>query len=138
LKFIRLVVPGALVIADAKRGDLGNTARFYADAFFSQYRCDGITVNPYMGIESLAPYEAFDDRAIFVLCLTSNPGSSQFQLRGTPPLYEQVALAVQERQTVKPVYWMVAGATQTGDSLKKIKTLAPDVPLLIPGIGEQG
>ncbi|MBL8021321.1 MAG: orotidine-5'-phosphate decarboxylase [Leptospirales bacterium] len=135
---IRKVAPEALIVADAKRGDLGNTAKFYAQTFFDRYDCDGLTVNPYMGIESLQPYDTYPDRGVFALCLTSNPGAAEFQLRGTPPLYEAVAAAVEARHRLTGNYWMVAGATREAESFSRIKSLAPNVPLLIPGIGAQG
>ncbi|MCE9599230.1 MAG: orotidine-5'-phosphate decarboxylase [Spirochaetia bacterium] len=138
IETIRKESPESLIVADAKRGDLGNTARFYAQTFFDTYDCDGLTVNPYMGLESLHPYDSYPDRGVFTLCLTSNPGAAQFQLRGTPPLYEEVAAAVEERQRITGNYWMVAGATRASESLTRIKKLAPSVPLLIPGIGAQG
>lgn len=135
---IRREAPEALIVADAKRGDLANTARFYAETFFKTYNCDGLTVNPYMGMESLAPYDQFSDRGVFALCLTSNPGAVDFQMQGSPPLFEQVARSVQERNAITRNYWMVAGATRDADSLSRIKSIAPSVPLLIPGVGAQG
>lgn len=138
IETIRKEAPDALIVADAKRGDLANTARFYAQTFFDVYDCDGLTVNPYMGIESLHPYDEYTTRGVFALCLTSNPGAGEFQLRGTPPLYEEVAAAVEARHRLTGNYWMVAGATRTGESLTRIKQVAPSVPLLIPGIGAQG
>ncbi len=135
---IRREAPGALIVADAKRGDLANTARFYADTFFRTYDCDGVTVNPYMGMDSLAPYDSSADRAVFALCLTSNPGAADFQMQGEPPLFERIAASIAARNEQTRNYWMVAGATRTSESLSRIRALAPRVPLLIPGVGAQG
>ena len=130
--------PGALILADAKRGDIGNTAGAYARAFFERADFDAITVSPYMGLESLEPFYAYSDKATIVLCLTSNPGASEFQLSGEPALYEKVAASVQSLHRETGNLWMVAGATRSSEHLQKIRSLAPTVPLLIPGIGAQG
>lgn len=135
---IRRFAPDVPIVADAKRGDLANTARFYAKTFFETYPCDGLTVNPYMGMDSLEPYLEHKDRGVFVLCLTSNPGASDFQMSGDPPLFEAVALAMENQNKKSGNVWMVGGATRSTEQLKRIKTLAPSVPLLVPGIGAQG
>ncbi len=135
---IRRISPESLIVADAKRGDLANTSRFYARTFFEVYDCDGVTVNPYMGMDSLKPYLDFAERGVFVLCLTSNPGASDFQLQGTPPLYEVVASSMEEQNQKSSNVWMVAGATKSVEQLKRIRAIAPSVPFLVPGIGAQG
>lgn len=135
---IRKISADSLIIADAKRGDLANTSRFYARTFFEVYDCDGVTVNPYMGMDSLEPYLAFKDRGVFVLCLTSNPGAADFQLHGSPPLFERVASSIEEQNQKTGNVWMVGGATRSIEQLARIKTAAPSVPLLVPGIGAQG
>ncbi|HWR82665.1 MAG TPA: orotidine-5'-phosphate decarboxylase [Candidatus Deferrimicrobium sp.] len=126
------------VIIDAKRGDIGNTASFYADALFDQLQADWVTLNPYMGYDSLRPFLEYKDKGIFVLCLTSNPGAKDFQLLHVDgiPLYRVVA--------EKVYYWnkdhncgLVVGATVPGQ-LKEIRQIAGDMPLLIPGVGTQG
>lgn len=138
LEGIRKVAPESLVVADAKRGDLGNTARFYARTFFDVYGCDGLTVNPYMGMDSLEPYLSHADRGVFVLCLTSNSGASDFQLKGEPPLFEVVAASMEKQNQKSGNVWMVAGATKSSGQLERIRAIAPSVPLLVPGIGAQG
>lgn len=135
---IRRISPEALIIADAKRGDLANTSRFYARAFFDEYGCDGVTVNPYMGMDSLEPYFAFAERGVFALCLTSNPGAADFQLHGTPPLFERVASFMEKQNQKTHNVWMVAGATKSVEQLSRIRSIAPTVPFLVPGIGAQG
>lgn len=126
------------IILDAKRGDIGNTAAQYAESLFEGLRATWVTVNPYMGYDSLRPFLEYKDRGVFVLCLTSNPGSKDFQLLdvGGKPLYQVVA--------EKVAYWnnynncgLVVGATQP-EQLKEIRSIAQDMPLLIPGVGAQG
>lgn len=135
---IRRFAPDVPIIADAKRGDLANTARFYAKTFFETYDCDGLTVNPYMGMDSLEPYLAYLDRGVFVLCLTSNPGAADFELHGSPPLFEAVAARMETENQKSSNVWMVAGATKSTEQLKRIRAIAPSVPFLVPGIGAQG
>jgi orotidine-5'-phosphate decarboxylase len=131
------------IIVDAKRGDLGNTARNYASAIFDVYGCDAVTVNPYLGYDSVAPFLAYEEKAIFFLCRTSNPSASDFQdllvcdKNGQKRLlYEVIAQRVQ--------LWnrfgncgLVVGATYPQE-LKAIRSLCPDLPILIPGVGVQG
>jgi len=126
------------IILDAKRGDIGNTAAHYAQALFGRFRADWVTVNPYMGYDSIRPFLDFQDKGVFVLCLTSNPGSKDFQTLRVEgrPLYELVA--------EKVAYWnkdqnfgLVVGATAP-EQLKLIRNIAGEMPLLIPGVGAQG
>lgn len=138
LRGLRQIAPEALIVADAKRGDLANTARFYARTFFETYDCDGLTVNPYMGMDSLAPYFEYRERGIFALCLTSNAGSIDFELHGSPPLFEVVASRMEEQNQKTGNVWMVAGATRAAEQLSRIRKAAPGVPFLVPGIGAQG
>ena len=135
---IRTLAPAAQIIGDAKRGDISNTTRGYARAAFERFGFDAVTANAYMGMESLEPFLEYRDRATIVLCLTSNPGANQFQLQGAPPLFEQVARAVAERNTVTRNLWLVVGATRSADGIRRVRELAPSVPLLVPGIGAQG
>ena len=135
---IREQDPTALIIADAKRGDIGNSAAAYARAFFEELDCDALTVNPYMGDDTLKPYLAHTNRAVIILCLTSNPGASVFQLAGDPPLYLRVARESALLQKEFGNVWMVVGATRTPEQMKRIRETAPDVPWLVPGIGAQG
>jgi orotidine-5'-phosphate decarboxylase len=129
---------GVITIGDAKRGDIGNTAEMYARALFGELGFGAATVNPYMGGDSVEPFLRDPERGAFVLALTSNPGGKDFQYlkTGRRPLYSQVVR--------KGVEWnrrrncgLVVGATRPTE-LKSIRRLAPDLPILIPGIGAQG
>lgn len=126
------------VILDGKRGDIGNTAGFYAEAMYEQLNADWVTLNPYMGYDSMRPFLEYEDKGVFVLCLTSNTGAKDFQLLQVEgkPLYRIVA--------EKVAYWnkeencgLVVGATQP-QQLKELRDVAGDMPLLIPGVGVQG
>jgi orotidine-5'-phosphate decarboxylase len=128
------------VILDAKRGDIGNTSRMYARAAFDYLGVDAITVNPYMGYDGVAPFLEYTDKGVFVLCLTSNKSSEDFQkqsLANGGKLYELVAetaLTWNENRNV----CLVVGATKP-DQLKELRRIAGnDIPILIPGIGAQG
>ncbi len=127
-----------LRIADAKRGDIGNTSRMYARAVFEHLGADAVTVHPLMGGDSVAPFLEDESRGAFFLCLTSNPGSRDFQHLdcGGRPLYEVIARQVQQ-WNARGNCGLVVGATQP-DQLAAIRQLAPELPLLIPGIGAQG
>ena len=131
------------VVLDAKRGDIGNTAKAYAKAVFDDFGADAVTLSPYMGIDSLQPFFDYTDRGCFVLCRTSNKGSSDFQLLqvGDMYLYEAVAHKIIEwNKAYNHNIGAVVGATQI-EELRKIATLFSDKgypPLLIPGVGTQG
>ncbi|OGN89895.1 MAG: orotidine 5'-phosphate decarboxylase, partial [Chloroflexi bacterium RBG_13_46_14] len=130
------------VIADAKRGDIGNTAKGYARAIFELYKFDAVTVNPYLGLDAIEPFTSYIDKGVFILCRTSNPGAMDFQSlecesdNGKRPLYEIVAIKASEMNTNGNV-GLVVGATYP-EELKVIRGLQPDMPFLIPGIGAQG
>ena len=130
------------VIIDAKRGDIGNTAKAYAKALFEGYGADAVTVSPYLGRDSLEPFMAYEDRGLFVLCRTSNAGAADFQSAlvrtdgGEQPLYEVVAARVNEWNTADNL-GLVVGATYPAE-LKAIRRAYPTLPLLIPGVGTQG
>ena len=133
-----------IVIADAKRGDIGNTARMYAEAVFTQFNCDAITVNPYMGADSVAPFLAYPNRAAFVLGLTSNAGAADFEQlpvqvgHASMPLFQVVAQKVAEwGGSAKGTAGLVVGATQAADLLG-LRGALPGMPFLIPGVGAQG
>ncbi len=127
----------ALTIGDAKRGDIGNSARNYARAVFDHLDFDAVTVNPYMGRDALEPFIADPAKGAFVLCLTSNPGSGDFQRHtAEQPLYLEVA-SWAERLNTNGNVGLVAGATHP-DDLARIRRAAPSLPFLIPGIGAQG
>jgi orotidine-5'-phosphate decarboxylase len=129
---------GAIVIADAKRGDLGNSASFYAKAFFETYGCDAITVNPYMGFDSVEPFASSEDRGCFILCLTSNPGAIHFEMHGHPPLYQLVAERARVLSQNHQNIGLVVGATRDPALIRRIRGIAPEMPFLIPGVGTQG
>lgn len=132
-------IPGDIItIGDAKRGDIGNTAALYARSLLDDYGFTATTVNPYMGTDSVAPFISREDRGAFVLAVTSNPGARDIQylpVRGKP-VYEHVVARVKKWNT-RNNCGLVAGATKPRE-LKRIRSLAPGMPLLIPGIGAQG
>jgi orotidine-5'-phosphate decarboxylase len=127
-------------IADAKRGDIGNTSSLYAKAFFETMDFDSITVAPYMGEDSVKPFLQFKDKWVILLAHTSNPGSSDFQLIESKvtgrKLYEEVLLKSQQWGTPDQLMYVV-GATQT-EKLESIRALAPEHFFLVPGVGAQG
>lgn len=136
IKHIPIDIP---IIGDAKRGDIGNTAKAYAKALFPVFSFDAATVNPYLGFDSIEPFLQYSDKGVFILCRTSNPGATDFQdLSCTTgfPLYEVVARKAKE-WNVHGNIGLVVGATYP-EELKKIRQLCPEMPLLIPGIGAQG
>mgnify|MGYP001096394987 CR=1 FL=1 len=127
------------IIGDAKRGDIGNTAKAYAKALFSTFAFDAATVNPYLGLDSIQPFINYQDKGIFILCRTSNPSATDFQNLRCPagfPLYEMVAHKA-KKWNVYGNIGLVVGATYP-EELKKIRSLCPQMCLLIPGIGTQG
>lgn len=131
--------PECLSIADAKRADIGNTSRQYAKAFFEAWPFDSITVAPYMGCDSLEPFFEYEDKLVFVLCLTSNPGSADFEERRLDdgmPLYRAVLDRVRSWQRNGNA-GIVVGATKAG-LLQTLRQEAPDLFFLIPGVGAQG
>lgn len=125
-------------IADAKRGDIGNTSKMYAKAFFDEMKADAITVAPYMGADSVMPFLDFEGKWVILLALTSNSGSQDFQVLevGEEPLYERVIRSSQVWGTPEQLMYVV-GATQTTE-LENVRRLAPDHFLLVPGVGAQG
>jgi orotidine-5'-phosphate decarboxylase len=127
-------------IADAKRGDIGNTSSLYAKAFFESMDFDSVTVAPYMGEDSVKPFLQFKDKWVILLAHTSNPGSSDFQLIESKvtgrKLYEEVLLKSQQWGTQDQLMYVV-GATQA-EKMESIRALAPDHFFLVPGVGAQG
>jgi len=125
-------------IGDAKRGDIGNTAKAYAKALFSIFGFDAATVNPYLGLDSMEPFISYHDKGIFILCRTSNRGAWDFQNLCTngSPLYEIVAQKAKEWNIYSNI-GLVVGATYP-EELKKVRSICPEMCLLIPGIGAQG
>ena len=129
-----------LVIADAKRGDIGNSARFYAQAVFEQLKCDACTVSPYMGKDAVEPFLTYEGRATFVLARTTNEGARALQecRCEEEPIYVRVArLVAGWDETAPGTAGLVAGATDL-DSLRVLREKAPRLPFLIPGVGAQG
>ena len=136
--------PGVPVILDAKRGDIGSTAEQYAREVFERYRADAVTLSPYMGFDSIEPYLAYPDRGAILLCRTSNAGGSDLQALGIADghasgerIFERVARLVSGPWNRTGQLGLVVGATFP-DELRRVRELAPRVPLLVPGIGAQG
>ena len=138
VEYVRLNYPDLFLIADAKRGDIGNTARMYAKTFFETMDFDAVTVAPYMGADSVTPFLAYKNRWAIVLALTSNASATQFQMaeKEGKPLYRAV---MEEMMSISnPDNMMfVVGATKA-DKLKEIRSFCPDNFLLVPGVGAQG
>lgn len=144
IDYIKAEAPGVPVILDAKRGDIGNTNEHYARMAFDNFGADAITIHPYLGWEANKPFLDRADRGIFVLCRTSNPGAGEFQNLPTnrgmvESLYQKVAKNVfrQDKWNYNGNCGLVAGATYP-DEISQVRAIAPDIPLLIPGIGKQG
>jgi len=135
--------PATPVILDAKRGDIGSTAEQYAVEAFERFKADAITVNPYMGRDSVDPYLAWPDKGVILLCRTSNPGGSDLQFlevdtpHGRMKLYEHVARTVAEDWNASGNCGLVVGATFPAE-IARVRELTGDMPLLVPGIGAQG
>lgn len=135
---IRELAPHAVVILDAKRGDIGSTAAMYAREAFERYGADAVTLNPYLGTESLEPFFEYEDRGTVILCRTSNPGAGEIQdWPRADPLYARVARLAASKWNPQGNLMLVAGATHPAE-LRRIRELAPDIPLLVPGLGAQG
>lgn len=130
--------PDIFSIADAKRGDIGNTAFQYAKAFFENLSFDSITVNPYMGRDSVEPFLSYEDKYTILLTLTSNSGANDFQFFGSPnkPLFNRVIEVSKKWENANRLMYVV-GANQI-DQISKIRDLLPDSFFLVPGIGMQG
>lgn len=140
---VRNVPKDIPVIADAKRGDIGNTAKAYARAIFANLNCDATTVNPYLGFDSIEPFIEYRDRGVFILCRTSNIGARDFQslfCQEQPGRQCQLFELVAQKASQWNIYGnlgLVVGATYP-EELSLIRQSHPDMPLLIPGIGAQG
>lgn len=138
VKYIRETYPDIFVIADAKRGDIGNTSKMYAKAFLENTPFDAITVAPYMGEDSVTPFLSYKDKWVVLLALTSNKGADDFQYHSDDgiKLFERV-LSVSQRWGNTDNMMYVVGATRA-EMLKNIRKLVPDHFLLVPGVGAQG
>lgn len=139
IQYIRDEAPEVPVILDAKRGDIGNTNTFYAQAAFDHLRADAITVNPYAGQEGMQPFLDRADKGVFVWCRSSNGGAEEFQDLdvGGMPLYLKVAENVGKHWNKNGNCGLVVGATRCED-MERVRKVAPELPMLIPGIGAQG
>jgi orotidine-5'-phosphate decarboxylase len=126
------------IIADAKRGDIGNTSKYYAQTFFETYACDAVTIAPYMGEDSVTPFLGFEDKWAIVLGLTSNKGANDFQLQtmGNEMLYQTVLRKVASWGNDENIMFVV-GATQAS-SMIELRKIIPNHFLLVPGVGAQG
>jgi orotidine-5'-phosphate decarboxylase len=139
ISYLKKFYPEHLIIADAKRGDIGNTSAMYAKTFFDEYNVDALTVAPYMGEDSITPFLEYDNKWVIVLALTSNKGSHDFQLtqdQNGERLFEKVLRRTQDWGTIENMMYVV-GATQ-GEMFKDIRKCAPQHFLLVPGVGAQG
>lgn len=143
MEHMRRNAPHVPVILDAKRGDIGSTAEQYALEAFERYGADAVTLSPFMGFDSVAPYLKHEGKGAFLLCRTSNPGGSDLQgqrladVEGQPFLYEHVAKLAQGPWNLNGQLGLVVGATYPAE-IERVRELAPTVPLLIPGVGAQG
>ncbi|HVN46215.1 MAG TPA: orotidine-5'-phosphate decarboxylase [Steroidobacteraceae bacterium] len=138
IEYIHRTRPGIPVILDAKRGDIGNTAERYAIEAFERYGADAVTVNPYLGGDSLEPFLRHAERGVLVLCRTSNPGAGDLQdlpVAGRP-LYQVVAELAARRWNSRGNCLLVVGATYPRE-LAAVRALVGDMPLLVPGVGAQ-
>ena len=139
IEYIHRVHPGIPVILDAKRGDIGNTAERYAIEAFERYGADAVTVNPYLGGDSLEPFLRHAERGVLILCRTSNPGAVDLQdlvVQGRP-LYQVVAELAARRWNSRGNCLLVVGATYPRE-LAEVRALVGEMPLLVPGVGAQG
>ena len=143
MEHMRRMAPGVPIILDAKRGDIGSTAEQYAKEAFERYGADAVTLSPFMGFDSVQPYLKFEGKGAFLLCRTSNPGGDDLQnqrlssVGGAPLLYEHVARLAQGPWNLNGQLGLVVGATYPNE-IERVRSVAPTLPLLIPGVGAQG
>ncbi|MDF3035940.1 MAG: pyrF [Paucimonas sp.] len=138
-RYVKQKYPHIPLVLDAKRGDIGATAEQYAREAYERYAADAVTVNPYMGFDSVAPYLEWKDRGVIILCRTSNPGGSDLQFLNVDgkPLYQHVASLVADKWNTNGQCGLVVGATFPNE-LAEVRKRVGDMPLLVPGIGAQG
>ena len=140
---MRRNAPHVPIILDAKRGDIGATAEQYAIEAFERYGADAVTLSPFMGFDSVQPYLKHHGKGAFLLCRTSNPGGDDLQnqrlasVAGQPLLYEHIAKLAQGHWNLNGQLGLVVGATYPAE-IERVRSLAPTLPLLIPGVGAQG
>ena len=143
MAYMRKVAPHVPIILDAKRGDIGSTAEQYAIEAFERYGADAVTLSPFMGFDSVAPYLKHHGKGAFLLCRTSNPGGDDLQnqrlasVDGQPLLYEHIARLAQGPWNLNGQLGLVVGATYPTE-IERVRAVAPNLPLLIPGVGAQG
>ena len=144
IRHLHAVHPGVPVILDAKRGDIGSTAQRYAVEAFERYDADAVTVNPYLGRDSVQPFLDHAERGVVILCRTSNPGAGDLQDlivaddgRGGRPLYQHVAETIARDWNANGNCALVVGATWPAQ-LAEVRAIVDDMPLLVPGVGAQG
>jgi len=140
IKHLKDKYPHIPVILDSKRGDIGSTSDHYALEAFERYGADAVTVNPYMGFDTIEPYLKHVDKGVIVLCRTSNPGGSDLQflnIESGEPLYLHVAKLAAQKWNSSGQISLVVGATFP-EEIAKVRAIVGDMPLLIPGIGAQG
>jgi orotidine-5'-phosphate decarboxylase len=139
MDYLRSHHPTIVTICDAKRADIGNTNRGYVTSIFDTMGFDSVTLHPYLGREALTPFLDREDKASIILCRTSNPGAAEFQdlCFDGKPLWETVAAQVSAQWNTKGNCMLVVGATYPQE-MRRIRTVAPHVPFLVPGIGAQG
>ena len=138
-EYIRELYPNHVLILDAKRGDIGSTAEHYAREAFVRYGADAVTVNPYLGTDSIEPFLRYDGKGTIILCRTSNRGGGDFQslLVDGQPLYTHVARRVANEWSRMGECGLVVGATYPAE-IGIVRDIVGDLPLLIPGVGAQG
>ena len=139
IDYIREQAPLMPVILDAKRSDIGSTAEMYAREAFEQYNADAVTVNPYMGFDTLKPFLDYEDRGVVILCRTSNPNSGDLQnlMCDGKMVYEHVAELARDKWNYNRNVALVIGATYP-EELRHVRELCPELPFLVPGVGAQG
>jgi len=140
IDYIKSTCPNAIVILDSKRGDIGSTAEQYAQEAFERYGADAVTVNPYLGRDSVEPFLKHEDKGVIVLCRTSNPGAKDFQDLTVGPdrkLFQYVAETVAKDWNTAGNCMLVVGATYP-EELADIRGRVGDLPFLVPGVGAQG
>jgi len=139
IHYLQQHYPQIPIILDAKRGDIAISAHHYAREVFDRYRADAVTVNPYLGGDSLQPFLDYHDRGVIIVCKTSNPGSEDFQglLVDGQPLYEKVAITASQLWNKNGNCLLVVGGTWPGE-LGNLRRKLPNMPFLVPGLGDQG
>ena len=138
-QLIEYIGEGPILIADAKRGDIGTTASQYAESIFNYFGFDCVTLSPYLGVDSIDPFLLHSGKGVFILCRTSNPSGYEFQdkkIKNEAALYESVAMWANSLNTKENI-GLVIGATAP-EELSTVRNIAPELPLLIPGVGAQG